>query len=163
MMRLLALFAAVVLSGCLGAKPPAPPEKDEPEESVAKADPQAVVAISYEDLDLPMEPDTLFENWMLTQRVRDLDGKRVRITGFMGGGVQYSGRNIRQFMMLREKECPYGPGGQAHHAIAVTLKKATARYTTDAITIEGVLAVKPFTGYNGKTWSVYALEDAEMR
>jgi hypothetical protein len=129
--------------------------------TVLKPDPNAVRAISFEDLDLPMEPDTLFQDWMLTQRVRDLDGKRVRITGFML--PTYESRGIRQFIMLREKECPYGPGGQAHHVIAVTLQKASARYTEKPITVEGVLSVSPFTGENDKTWAVYALDDAVLQ
>ena len=65
--------------------------------------------------------------------------------------------------MLREKECPYGPGGQAHHVIAVTLQKASARFTEQLITVEGILSVEPFTGDNDKTWGVYALDDAELK
>jgi hypothetical protein len=168
MIRSLCLLAAVLLfAGCfMPATPPVAPagsERDQSVVTVAQPDPDAVRPISYEDLDLPMEPDTLFQDWMLTQRVRDLDGKRVRITGFMCGAVQYTDNNIRQFIMLREKECPYGIGGQAHHAIAVTLRERTARFTTDAITLEGILSVKPFTGYNGKTWAVYAIDDAVLK
>jgi hypothetical protein len=164
-MRGLVILAAILLSGCLAATAPPLPAStadDDPPVTLVKADPVAPLAISYEDLDLPMEPDTLFQDWMLTQRVRDLDGKRVRITGFMCGGVQYTANNIRQFMMLREKECPYGPGGQAHHAVAVTLTKGTTRFTTDALTVEGTLSVAPFTGYNGKTWAVYAIDNASI-
>jgi hypothetical protein len=115
-----------------------------------------VVPITYEDLDLPMEPDTLFQEWMLTQRVRDLDGRRVRITGFMFAGGLFTTRNIKEFILLREKECPYGPGGQAHHVIAVELaNELTTSYTTNPVTVEGRLAVRPFTGPDGKTWAMY--------
>lgn len=164
--RFLVLIAATaIFCGCLApaAPPVAAPSVDSsaPPAVAAQPDPDAVRAISYDDLDLPMEPDTLFQDWMLTQRVRDLDGKRVRITGFML--PTYQSRQIRQFILLREKECPYGPGGQAHHVIAVTLQQASARYTDSAITVEGILFVRPFTGDNDKTWAVYALDDAVLK
>jgi len=168
MIRLLGLLLLVItLGGCFApaAQPLAvsTPGPDEPPATVVRPDPDAMVAISYDDLNLPMEPDTLFQEWMLTQRVRDLDGKRVRIKGYMCGAVQFTSSNIKRFIMLREKECPYGPGGQAHHVIAVSLDKASARFTDSIITVEGVLSVRPFTGDNDKTWAVYALDDAELK
>ena len=161
------IVACAVLCGCFApvASPvvTSVPDEDVPLTAPAETNPTAVRPISYDDLDLPMEKDTLFQDWMLTQRVRDLDGKRVRIKGFMCGAVQYTSSSIKQFIMLREKECPYGPGGQAHHVIAVTLQKASARYTEDAMTVEGVLSVRPFTGDNDKTWAVYALDEANLK
>ena len=164
-MRLLLVVLATCCCGCLATatQPVAlhSSDSDEPTATPIKPEPAAVLPISYDDLDLPMEPDAVFQDWMLTQRVRDLEGKRVRITGFMLPG--YDSQKVKQFVMLREKECPYGPGGQAHHVIAVSLKKASARYTENTITVEGVLSVRPFTGYNDKTWAVYALDDAELK
>jgi hypothetical protein len=162
---LLPAAATAICCGCLApaAQPVATsePESSGPPATVVQPDPNAVRAMSFDDLDLKMNPDTLFEDWMLTQRVRDLDGKRVRITGFML--PSYDSQKIRHFIMLREKECPYGPGGQAHHVIAVTMKEASARFTAGSITVEGVLSVRPFTGYNDKTWAVYALDDAVLQ
>ena len=166
---LLFLFAASLslLVGCLSPITPALPTQAASTvatTSVAKQrDPNAAIPITYEDLDLPMEPDSVFADWMLTQRVRDLDGKRVRLTGFMCSGSVFNRKRIKQFMMLREKECPYGPGGQAHHAVAVLLHDTTASFTTDAIAVEGVLAVEPFTGANGNTWSVYTLQGISVK
>jgi hypothetical protein len=118
---------------------------------------ERVTPITFDDLDIQMEPDTLFEPYMLTQRVRDLEGKQVRITGFMCAGSIF-GSKTRQFILLREKECPYGRGGQAHHAIAVELVDQAVPFTTDAVTVEGTFTVQPFTGENGTTWSLYHLE-----
>lgn len=164
MLHLRLLLSALVLCcGCLAPAAVVEPRQPEPEESPAKLAPPAepaVHAITFDDLDLMMEPDTLFQEWMLTQRVRDLDGQRVRISGFMLPG--FTNTKIRQFILLREKECPYGVGGQAHHVIAVTLQQASATYSTKAQTVEGVLSIQPFTGYNGKTWSLYALNDATL-
>ena len=150
-----------LLSGCLSPVTPLPIQQSKTELTPSTArqrDVNTVVPITYEDLDLPMEPDSVFADWMLTQRVRDLDGTRVRIGGFMCAGSIFTQRNIKNFMLLREKECPYGPGGEAHHVIAVELKEVVTHYTTDLVTLEGILRVRPFTGPNGKTWAVYHLE-----
>ncbi len=116
--------------------------------------------ITFEDLDLKMESDTLFEDWMLTVRVKQKLDHRVRITGFLCGAVfQLSG--ITEIPLLREKECPYGPGGQAHHVIAVRMRKDhSLNFTVQPVTLEGLLTLAPFTGPNGKTWSLYQLADA---
>jgi hypothetical protein len=170
--RLLLALAVAALIGCGRAASPtvpvAPPvlaaraAKRAVEHSPAAGTPQEseeVIAITYEDLELPMEPDAVFQEWMLTQRVRDLDGRQVRITGFMCAGSIFTRRDIKNFVLLREQECPYGAGGEAHHAIEVVLQGgATTSYTTGPLTVEGRLSVKPFTGPNGKTWAMYHLQ-----
>lgn len=159
----------MLLPGCSDPPPPATPlataveTLEPPPAPQVEIDPDAnddaVIQITYEDLDLPMEPDTLFQEWMLTPRVRELDGKRVRITGFMFAGGLFTTRNIKEFILLREKECPYGPGGQAHHVIAVEFQAGlTTSFTTDPVTIEGRLTLAPFTGPDGKTWAMYHLD-----
>ena len=156
-----------LLGGCLSPVVPSPTIQQTKVEVTPPAarqrDVNAIVPITYEDLELPMEPDSVFADWMLTQRVRDLDGKRVRLTGFMCAGSVFNRSHVKQFMMLREKECPYGPGGQAHHAVAVSLPDTSASFTINTITVEGVLAVKPFTGENGNTWSVYTLQGISVK
>lgn len=163
----LAAASLSLLAGCLSPVTPAPPIQPARTQSATPPTKQraadAILPITYEDLDLPMQPDSVFADWMLTQRVRDLDGKQVRLTGFMCAGSVYSNSNVKQFMMLREKECPYGPGGQAHHAVAVFLRDTSTSFMTDPITVDGVLAVKPFTGENGNTWSVYTLQGTSVK
>jgi hypothetical protein len=139
-------------------KPAAKPADETPDRQPADKKP---VPLTFEDLDISMEPDTLFEDWMLTLRVKSRLNQRVRITGFMCGGTVFMQSNIGQFVLLREKECPYGRGGQAHHAINVHLRPTDLiHFTTDPVTIEGNLTLAPFTGPNGKTWSLYRLDDA---
>lgn len=159
------LVLLLIFSGCVPSRRPKPKMSVENEPANSsnsageKVDPNAVIPITYEDLALPMEPNAVFQDWMLTQRVRDLDGRNVRITGFLCAGSVFTRTNIKNFVLLREKECPYGEGGEAHHAIDVVLQDgATTNYTTAPITAEGRLTVQPFTGPNGKTWAVYHLE-----
>jgi hypothetical protein len=131
--------------------PSTPPADSEPE------------AITWERLDIGMEPDSVYQPWMLTHAIKVLEGKPVRIKGFMHGAV-FQKNNIRTFHLMREKECPFGPGGQAHHAIEVELQGSLrTSLRTDEVTIEGIFHVTPVKGENGNTWSLYRLEGTSIR
>jgi hypothetical protein len=126
-------------------------------------EPPAVEPITFERLDIGMEPDSVYQPWMMKHAVKVLDGKPVRIRGFMHGAV-FQRNNIRTFHLMREKECPFGPGGQAHHAIEVEMQgKRRANFTTDEITVEGIFSIRPITGENGNTWSLYHLEGTSVQ
>jgi hypothetical protein len=132
-------------------------------EPAAVKPPSGPQDVPWEQLDLGMEPDSVYEPWMLTTRVKILEGQPIRITGFMSGAILQK-NNIRTFPLMREKECPFGPGGQAHHVIEVELDASRrTEFTTEPITVEGVFSVKPWTGPNGKTWSLYRLDGAKIR
>jgi hypothetical protein len=165
------LSIVLVISGCLpsssvpptspgvsqsASKPPAAETKPEPPPQ--PAEPPAIEDITWERLDIGMEPDSVYQPWMMKTSIKVLEGKPVRIKGFMNGAV-FTRTNIRNFHLMREKECPFGPGGQAHHAIEVEMQgKARVNFTTEEITVEGIFSIAPFTGENGKTWSLYRIE-----
>jgi hypothetical protein len=118
--------------------------------------------ITWEELDVGMEPDAVFEPWMMTTRIKALEGRQVRISGYISGAI-FQKENIREFPLMREKECPFGPGGQAHHVIEVELAgKLRTSFTTEPVTVEGLFSIQPRTGPNGKTWSLYRLEATKI-
>jgi hypothetical protein len=168
--NLLLLLAALslVVSGCLPvAAPPAPPPlANNPAESpaaVEKPAPPVTEDLKWERLDIGMEPDSVYQPWMLTTAIKVLEGKPVRIRGWMHGAV-FQRSNIRNFHLMREKECPFGPGGQAHHAIEVVMQGTQrADFSVDEMTVEGIFRVVPVTGENGKTWSLYRIEGTAVK
>lgn len=126
------------------------------------ADEKGPQTITWEQLDLPIPPDSKFEPWMMTTRVQALDGRQVRIEGYMFGGL-FQTTGLRSFPLLREKECPFGEGGQPHHAINVELAgDLRASFTTQPVTVEGKFSIRPWNGPNGKTWSLYHMEVTKM-
>lgn len=119
--------------------------------------------ITFDDLILGMQPDMVFRDFLLTDRARELDGKKVRLVGYMDGGVSQT-KGIQEFVLLQNTECKFGPGGQADHLVRVLMKDgATADYSLNALQVEGVLKINPFNGPDGNTWSVYDLVGEQVK
>lgn len=117
------------------------------------------IDVTFDDVQLEIEADTVYEESMLTDRVKELEGKRIRIRGFILAESTYKRRNIRQFVLIKNTECKYGAGGEFHHVIAVTLNPEDAvDYTLRPVTVEGKLKLQPWTGPNGNTLGIYHLE-----
>lgn len=169
-----AVWFGVVLAGCGGDVPreklshkipisvttgsSVPPKTSEQ----SPPDPNVIVPITWKDLDIGMEPDAKFESWMLTSKAKACLNRKVRITGFMHGGV-YSAEKIRTFFLKCELECPFGAGGQAHHHIEVELQgKLRTPFRTNSLTVEGLLTLRPHEGPDGATWSLYHLEGTKI-
>lgn len=167
----LAVLPLALLAGCVPSGPTAvtsPPKTTVPEKQVepVKPDPEKPAGpedITWQRLDIGMEPDSVFQPWMLNTSVKVLEGKQIRIKGWMNGAV-FQRSNIRNFFLMREKECPFGPGGQAHHAIEVVLEgKLRTDFTLDEITVEGTFSVVPLKGENGNTWSIYRISGTAVK
>jgi hypothetical protein len=132
-------------------------EKDKPVKRSGKPE-----NITFDDLNTEMPADVKWEAKYLTDRIKELDGKTVKIAGVMYPDVRTKG--ITEFVMLKNSECLFGPGGPAHHVIMVYLgPDESTRFTTRALTVEGVLLVKPWEGPDGNTWALYELRDGVMR
>jgi hypothetical protein len=119
--------------------------------------------ITFEDLNLGMEADMVFRPFMLlaSERVKELEGKRISIVGYMH--PPESQRGIKQFILLKNTQCKFGPGGQADHLADIHLRNGqSTKYTPSPLKVEGTLKIEPFEGPDGNTWSIYRLEDAQI-
>jgi hypothetical protein len=143
--------------------PATPPKPLPPPADRAPTRPGDAEKLTFDDLNLGMQADIVFRPFMLTDRVNELAGKRVSIIGYMHGGVQ-SQRGIKEFILLKNTQCKFGPGGQADHLASVTLKDGqTTSLTTSPLKVEGTLRIEPFQGPDGNTWSIFRLEDSLVR
>lgn len=115
--------------------------------------------ITFDDVKLDIKENMVFDESMLTDRVRELEGKYVRIRGFICAQATFQQRNIQQFILIKNTECKFGPDGQFHHVMTVHLQpKDAIDFTIRPITVEGILKLDPKTGPDGNTWSLYRLE-----
>ena len=111
--------------------------------------------ITFEDLLITVQqPDIVIRPWMFKDSTTQLDGQKIRIQGYMLADAQLKG--IKEFILLRNTECKFGPGGQADHLIRITMNEGqTAEFTDKPVAVEGVLTINPFQGPDGNTWSIY--------
>jgi len=141
---------------------PRAPAGQPPKADRAPAGPGEAEKITFDDLNLQMQADVVFRPFMVSDRVKELEGKRVSIVGYMHGG-QAAQRGIKEFILLKNNQCKFGPGGQADHLANVLLKAGgSTAFTPAEVKIEGTLKIEPFEGPDGNTWSIYRLEDAQI-
>jgi hypothetical protein len=164
-LSLIAIFATILslavaqafLAAGDAARPSQAAEKEKPVKRSGKPE-----NITFDDLNTEMPADVKWEAKYLTDRIKELDGKTVKIAGVMYPDVRTKG--ITEFVMLKNSECLFGPGGPAHHVVMVYLGgDESTRFTTRAVTVEGVLVVKPWEGPDGNIWALYELRDGVMR
>lgn len=136
-------------------KPPTRPPADRTPRRPGEAE-----RISFDDLNLGMAADMVYRPFLLNDRVQELDGQKVSIMGYIHGGA--TGK-VKEFILLKNTECKFGPGGQADHLARIYLAPGqTTTYRGDAIKVEGKLVVNAVQGSDGNTWSVYDLVDAKV-
>src|SRR5262245_9295026 len=157
------LLAAAALAGCspAAAKLPATPV---PATSPVAAQPAKAPAatgprtIRWDEIDLPLGPDAKFEPWMLTTFLRDLDGRSVRIVGYMYGDL-FQPTNIREFKLVRHVDCQFGAAGHPGHLIFIELTNSLrTSFTTEPVAVEGTFHIRPFIGPDGRTWALYHMD-----
>jgi hypothetical protein len=144
-------------------EPVTPPQPQRPPADRSTTKPGDAEKITWEDVNLGMQADVVFRPFMISDRVKELEGKRISIIGYMHGG-QAGQRGIKEFILLKNTQCKFGPGGQADHLADVKLKpEAGIPYTPSPIKVEGTLVLEPIQGTDGNTWSIYRLESAQIR
>jgi hypothetical protein len=146
------------------ADPPVPPAHRD----FVVEGPDGALRVGFDDLDLlkllrmdPVTPDCVekMPGWL-----RGLDGKTVRIRGFMKPGLLLEG--IPQFMCVRDTGlCCFGPKGKIYDMIAVTLKEGT---TTSYIELRPFDVVGKFRiellelEEDGTIFGLYYIDDARI-
>src|SRR5262245_26741896 len=105
-----------------GSDAPKPPTKQRLPADRQPRRAGAAEKITFEDLNLGMQPDVAYRPFMLTDRVKELEEQRVSILGYMHEG-QLSTSSVKKFVLLKNTQCKFGPGGQADHLGMIYLKE----------------------------------------
>lgn len=143
---------------------PVEPIDDAPPVKPPAAESDKVEMISFDDLNIGMPVDAKFRKVMLTindGRVLQLTGKRVNVAGYMNATDTLKG--VKEFILLRNLECKFGPGGQADHLVHVVLQgDLETEFTDKVVYVEGVLRINPFPLDGPSTWSIYDIEATKV-
>ena len=129
--------------------------------------PQGAVRVNFDDLDLmkhlnmdSVTPDCIDK---MPAWLKDLDGKMVRVRGFMKPSAVIEG--IPAFVFVRSTDlCCFGPKGKVYHLIAVTLKPGL---TTDYIELKpfdvvGKFRIEIVQLDEGLIFLLYHIDDAAI-
>jgi hypothetical protein len=94
---------------------------------------------------LPLQSLGAFEykdKMKLPDDITRWNGKLIKATGFINPTSQ--ARNLTKFLLVKDRSsCCYGKQPQINHYVDVKLRPgATADYSTDPVTIQGVLKIE---------------------
>lgn len=114
--------------------------------------------VTFDDIKLELKKGEPYDPSYLTPKVKELDGRAIRIRGFILPSFQQSG--IRQFVLVRDnQECCFGPGALLHDCVLVEMiAPATTEYSTRAVSVEGKFSVRELKGPDGKHLAIYHLD-----
>jgi hypothetical protein len=148
--------------------PPAPPTTPvvkvaTPKEPAAAPSPARIVDQTFDDIKFDIEPDAPFDRSMLTDKVRDLDGKPIRIRGYILPTAQQ--RGIKQFVLVRDnQECCFGPGAALYDCILVRMQEGkSAEFSVRPVAVEGKFQVEEFYGPDEKPLAIYRLDGEAVK
>ena len=119
--------------------------------------------LTFDDVKFDLEPDEPFSADRLTDEIRQIDGQKIKIRGYIR--PSFSQRGLKNFVFVRDnKECCFGPNAAIYDCMLVKLKKQTTTdYTVRPVTVEGTFYLKPFQGPDGNTWAIYRVRNATVK
>jgi hypothetical protein len=147
-------FAAILLGAVVTAIVPTPiGAETSGKEEVAE---QRAKDITFDDIKFHMDDPKgrLFKRSMLTEKIEKLDGRNLRVRGFI---LPPPTRTLSSFVLTRDnKECCFGPGAALYDAVIIEMEPGlTTEYTTRPVTVEGRFSIKEWIAGDGKHLSIY--------
>lgn len=118
---------------------------------------------TFDDIKFDIEKDEPFERSMLTEGVKELFGKHIRIRGYMY--PTYRSKGIDRFVLVRDnQECCFGPGAALYDCVRVTLQEGhEIEYSHTPIAVEGQFNLDEFRDPEGTVRAVFHIEGAEVK
>lgn len=125
------------------------------EPTVSKDD---LVDRTFDDIKFGIEPDAPYDESMLTDAIRRLNGQRIRLRGYILPTAQ--SRGIKQFVLVRDnQECCFGPGAALYDCVLVEMQEgATAEFSIRPVAVEGRFGIDEFVGPGGRTLAIYRID-----
>ena len=119
--------------------------------------------LTFDGIKFPMKKGDKFKRSMLTKKIEDLDGQRIRIRGYILPSFKQKG--IKQFVLVRDNlECCFGPGAALYDCVVVKmLPGKTAEFSIRPVAVTGTFGIKELKGPDGNHLAVYSLIGESVR
>lgn len=122
---------------------------------------------TFDDLKFNIERDAKFDPSMLTQEVKDLHKKVLRIRGYILPTSVFQQKGIKQFVLVRDnQECCFGPGALLYDCIIIEMEEPkTIDFTTRPISVKGTLEIdtESYKYPDGKNFAIYKMKVNETK
>jgi len=157
--------AALVGVGC-DRSPTSTAQSAEPAPAATAQSPAVaapIVETTFDDIKFEMEKTDRFRKEMLTPKIEQLLGKRIRIRGYIFPTLKK--RGLKQFVLVRDNlQCCFGPGAALYDCILVTMQpEKTAAYSVRPVTVEGTFRFEQLLGPDGRHMAVYQLDGESVQ
>lgn len=102
--------------------------------------------ITFDDLKFDIEKGEPFQREMLTERVKRLDGKNVKLRGYILPSTLFKETNIERFVLVRDnQECCFGPGAALYDCVMIEMVPGnTTDFVTRPVTVEGKFKIQEY-------------------
>ncbi len=119
--------------------------------------------LTFDDIKFDIEKDGRFKREMLTDKIEGLDGKPIKIRGYIL--PSFTQKGIKQFVLVRDNlECCFGPGAALYDCILVDMAPGkSASYTIRPVSVEGKFEISEFKGPDGKHLAIYRMVGEEVK
>jgi hypothetical protein len=119
--------------------------------------------ITFDTIKFPMEKTERYRSEMLTPAIRALEGRRIRIRGYILPSFQQTG--ITQFVLVRDNmQCCFGPGAALYDCIVVEMAAGkSTEFKVQPVTVEGVFSISELLDPDGKCLAVFHLTGESVR
>jgi len=118
--------------------------------------------ISFDHIKFDIPEDEPYDQEMLTEQIRGLDGQEIKLRGYIR--PSFKQRDLKSFIFVRDdKECCFGPGAALFDCVVVKLAKdQTTDYTVRPVAITGKFMLKEYNGPDGNVWAIYRMKNAAV-
>lgn len=166
--RTVAAWSALLWCLCLPL-PAAPPTESGPDEAPArpapppkpiKVLPDGRLDITFDHLKFDIEKGAPFRRELLTPEIERLDGKQVRLRGWILPTSVFRDTNNKAFVLVRDNmECCFGPGAAIYDCVNVEMTKGHgADFSTRPVAVDGLFTITEFLGPDGELLAIYHMD-----
>lgn len=101
--------------------------------------------ITFDDLKFDIEKDEAFDEKKLNDSLRFLDGRKVKLRGYILPSTLFKETDISEFVLVRDnQECCFGPGAALFDCVMIEMVgDATTDFVTRPVTVEGKFIFDP--------------------